>query len=218
MQRCDRNEILPQVPRIPAHPGSGRKEQSRPPFRRPTDGSLFLNLQDRRLRRRYESEIRQESIVRDMGALSRFLSVAALEAGRWVNCTKMADVVGVSVNTLRSCCQMLEDTFLGFRVASYATTRKRVVSAPGSCSSTSVSGTSSRTFMRHRILSGPRPDSSSSNGSSRSCTTDACITVRDSEYPHGEPRRERRSTWSSGPAASPCRWRSSGLNARHARA
>lgn len=32
-----------------------------------------------------ENEIRQESIVRDMGAFSRFLSVAALEAGRWVN-------------------------------------------------------------------------------------------------------------------------------------
>jgi predicted AAA+ superfamily ATPase len=77
-----------------------------------------------------ENEIRQESIVRDMGAFSRFLSVAALEAGRWVNYTKMAAAVGVSVNTLRSYYQVLEDTFLGFRVASFATTRKRIVSAP----------------------------------------------------------------------------------------
>ena len=77
-----------------------------------------------------ENEIRQESIVRDMGAFSRFLSVAALEAGRWVNYTKMAAAVGVSVNTLRNYYQVLEDTFLGFRVASFATTRKRVVSAP----------------------------------------------------------------------------------------
>jgi predicted AAA+ superfamily ATPase len=77
-----------------------------------------------------ENEIRQESIVRDMGAFGRFLSVAALEAGRWVNYTKVAAAVGVSVNTLRSYYQVLEDTFLGFRVASFATTRKRVVSAP----------------------------------------------------------------------------------------
>jgi hypothetical protein len=42
----------------------------------------------------------------------------------------MAAAVGVSVNTLRSCYQVLEDTFLGFRVASFATARKRVVSAP----------------------------------------------------------------------------------------
>ncbi len=59
-----------------------------------------------------ENEIRQESIVRDMGAFIRFLSVAALESGRWVNYTKMAAAVGVSVNTLRSFYQVLEDTIV----------------------------------------------------------------------------------------------------------
>jgi hypothetical protein len=61
---------------------------------------------------------------------------AAREAGRWVNYTKMAAAVGVSVNTLRSSSQVLEDTFLGFRAPS---------PPPGSCSSTSMSGTSLRT-------------------------------------------------------------------------
>jgi predicted AAA+ superfamily ATPase len=77
-----------------------------------------------------ENEIRQENIVRDMGAFARFLSIASLESGRWVNYTKFAAAVGVSVNTLRSYYQVLEDTFLGFRIPPFATTRKRVVAAP----------------------------------------------------------------------------------------
>lgn len=77
-----------------------------------------------------ENEVRQENIVKDMGAFSRFLSIASLESGRWVNYTKMAGAVGVSANTLRSFYQILEDTFLGFRISSFAETRKRVVAAP----------------------------------------------------------------------------------------
>jgi predicted AAA+ superfamily ATPase len=49
-----------------------------------------------------ENEIRQENIVRDMGAFSRFIELAALESGRIVNYTKMASSVGVAVNTLRN--------------------------------------------------------------------------------------------------------------------
>jgi len=77
-----------------------------------------------------ENEIRQENIVRDMGAFSRFLEIAALEAGRIVNYTKMASVVGVSVNTLRNFYQVLEDTFLGMRVPSFIATRRRAAVAP----------------------------------------------------------------------------------------
>lgn len=77
-----------------------------------------------------ENEVRQESLVRDMGAFNRFLEIAALESGRWVNFTKMSSAVGVSVNTMRSFYQILEDTFLGFRVSSFSATRKRVVAAP----------------------------------------------------------------------------------------
>jgi predicted AAA+ superfamily ATPase len=77
-----------------------------------------------------ENEVRQENLARDIGAFNRFLEIAALESGRWVNYTKMASAVGVAVNTLRTFYQILEDTFLGFRVSSFAMTRKRVVAAP----------------------------------------------------------------------------------------
>jgi uncharacterized protein len=77
-----------------------------------------------------ENEIRQENIVRDMGAFARFLRLAALEAGQAVNYAKMADAVGVAVNTLRNFYQVLEDTFVGMRVGAFATGRKKVLTAP----------------------------------------------------------------------------------------
>ena len=77
-----------------------------------------------------ENEIRQENIVRDMGAFARFLRLAALEAGQAVNYARMADVVGVAVNTLRNFYQVLEDTFVGMRIGPFASGRRRVVQAP----------------------------------------------------------------------------------------
>lgn len=77
-----------------------------------------------------ENEIRQENIVRDMGAFSRFIEAAALESGRIVNYTKLASTIGVAVNTLRNFFQVLEDTFLGMRVPSFTETRRRVSKAP----------------------------------------------------------------------------------------
>jgi predicted AAA+ superfamily ATPase len=77
-----------------------------------------------------ENEIRQENIVRDMGAFSRFIELAAIESGRFINYTKMASAVGVAVNTLRNFFQVLEDTFLGTRVPPFTETRRRVALAP----------------------------------------------------------------------------------------
>ena len=77
-----------------------------------------------------ENEIRQENIVRDMGAFARFLRLAALEAGQAVNYAKMADAIGVAVNTLRNFYQVLEDTFIGMRIGPFATGRKKVMTAP----------------------------------------------------------------------------------------
>ncbi|NKB68727.1 MAG: DUF4143 domain-containing protein [Candidatus Latescibacteria bacterium] len=77
-----------------------------------------------------ENEIRQENIVRDMGAFARFLRLAATEAGQLVNYARMANTVGVAVNTLRNFYQVLEDTFVGLRIAPLASGRKRVVKAP----------------------------------------------------------------------------------------
>ena len=77
-----------------------------------------------------ENEIRQENIVQDMGAFQRFLRIAALESGQFVNYTKLASAVGVAVNTLRNFYQILEDTYTGIRVQPFARSRKRVVAAP----------------------------------------------------------------------------------------
>lgn len=77
-----------------------------------------------------ENEIRQESVVQDIGAFLRFLRIAALEAGQFVNYTKLARVVGVTANTLRNFYQVLEDTYVGIRVQSFGRSRKRAAAAP----------------------------------------------------------------------------------------
>ena len=77
-----------------------------------------------------EDEIRQENLVGDMGAFNRFLRLAALESGQLVNYSKMADTVGVSVNTIRNYYQILEDTYIGIRILPYASPRRRVTAAP----------------------------------------------------------------------------------------
>ena len=77
-----------------------------------------------------ENEIRQENIVRDMGAFVRFLRLVATEAGKTVNYARMASVIGVATNTLRNFYQVLEDTFVGVRIGPFASGRKRVVTAP----------------------------------------------------------------------------------------
>jgi predicted AAA+ superfamily ATPase len=77
-----------------------------------------------------ENEIRQDNVVRDMGSFLRFLRLAALESGQCVNYAKLAGVVGVAVNTLRTFYQVLEDTYVGFRMQPFARSRKRVLQAP----------------------------------------------------------------------------------------
>lgn len=77
-----------------------------------------------------ENEIRRENVLQDMGAFLRFLRLAALESGQCVNYTKLAGAVGVAVNTLRNFYQVLEDTYVGFRIQPFSRSRKRVLHAP----------------------------------------------------------------------------------------
>jgi predicted AAA+ superfamily ATPase len=49
-----------------------------------------------------EQEIRQEAVTRNLGAFARFLELAGVEAGQILNYTKIAQDIGVSVNTLKS--------------------------------------------------------------------------------------------------------------------
>ena len=78
-----------------------------------------------------EEEIRRESLVRNMGAFQQFLELAATESGRIINLTNISRESGVPVATLRTYYQVLEDTFVGYRIPAYGTAgRKRVLTTP----------------------------------------------------------------------------------------
>lgn len=77
-----------------------------------------------------ENEIRQEHIVEDMGAFTKFLRIAALESGQCVNFTKLARDAGVAANTLRNFYQVLEDTYVGIRLQPFGRSRKPTLQSP----------------------------------------------------------------------------------------
>ncbi len=77
-----------------------------------------------------ENEIRKENVVNDMGAFLQFLKLAALESGQVVNYSKLANAIGISVNTVKNYYQILEDTYLGLRVSAFGASRKKIMTAP----------------------------------------------------------------------------------------
>ena len=77
-----------------------------------------------------ENEIRKENVVNDMGAFLMFLKLASSESGQIVNYTKLAGIVGVSVNTIKNYYQVLEDTYVGFRIPAFGRSRKKITTAP----------------------------------------------------------------------------------------
>lgn len=78
-----------------------------------------------------EEEIRRESLVRNVGAFQQFLELAATESGRIINLTNISRESGVPVATLRTFYQVLEDTFVGYRIPAFgAAGRKRVLTTP----------------------------------------------------------------------------------------
>lgn len=70
-------------------------------------------------------EIRAEGAVRAIGDFSRFLTVAALTNAEQLNYSNVSSDTGVSINTVRSYFQILEDTLLGFQLPSFRKTRSR---------------------------------------------------------------------------------------------
>ncbi len=78
-----------------------------------------------------EEEIRREALVKDWGAFVRFLQLAAAESGQIVNFAGISQESGVSQPTVKSYYQLLEDMFLGFRVAAFSgSPRKALLSTP----------------------------------------------------------------------------------------
>ena len=78
-----------------------------------------------------EEEIRREALVRNVGAFQQFLELAATESGGIINLTNISRESGVPIATLRTYFQVLEDTFVGYRIPAYgASGRKRVLTTP----------------------------------------------------------------------------------------
>lgn len=78
-----------------------------------------------------EEEIRREALVKDWGAFLRFLQLAALESGQMLNYAALAQETGISLPTVKSHYQLLEDMHAGFSVPAWSgSSRKRVLSTP----------------------------------------------------------------------------------------
>lgn len=78
-----------------------------------------------------EEEIRSEGLVRNMGAFSRFLTIAASESGTAPNFAKLSMEAGVSLPTIKTFYDILDETLVAERVEPYLkNARKRMLTTP----------------------------------------------------------------------------------------
>lgn len=78
-----------------------------------------------------KEEIKEEALVRNLGAFQRFLEVAALTDGEMVNYNNIAQDCGVSAATVSAYFNILEDTLIGYMIPAYRKVMKRrLVQAP----------------------------------------------------------------------------------------
>jgi len=100
-------------------------------------GIVTANVDDRAdLLRTYstvflEEEIRREALVKDYSGFLRFLQLAAQESGQVINFTTISRDVGISIPTVKSHYQLLEDMFVGFTVSAFSgSARRKLLSSP----------------------------------------------------------------------------------------
>ena len=72
-----------------------------------------------------KEEVAAEAIVRNIGAFSRFLEVAALAHGEMINFSNLASDAQVPVSTVREYYAILKDTFIAHEVPAFSATSKR---------------------------------------------------------------------------------------------
>jgi predicted AAA+ superfamily ATPase len=78
-----------------------------------------------------EKEIQQEQWIRNLEPFRRFLIVAAQMNGKIINRSAIARDIGVDDMTIESYFEILDDTYIGFRLpAFHRSTRKQVRKAP----------------------------------------------------------------------------------------
>lgn len=76
-----------------------------------------------------QEEIRREGLVKEWGLFVNFLRMAARESGGMLNYANISREVGLSIPTVKSHYQLLEDMFIGFRVPAFSgSARKSVLS------------------------------------------------------------------------------------------
>lgn len=79
-----------------------------------------------------EEEIRAEAAVRNVGSFTRFLEIAAGEAGKQLSFTRLSQDVGVSDTTIANYYQILEDCLITLRVDPIINshTKRRLIKSP----------------------------------------------------------------------------------------
>lgn len=79
-----------------------------------------------------EDEIRAEALVRQLGHFSRFLQLAAGEAGKQINFTRLAQDIGISDTTIANYYQILEDCLITLRIdpITKSSTQRRLIKSP----------------------------------------------------------------------------------------
>ena len=78
-----------------------------------------------------QEEIRREGLVKDWGLFINFLRLAARESGGMVNYASISRDVGISIPTVKSYYQLLEDMFIGFSIPAFSGSfRKTALSTP----------------------------------------------------------------------------------------
>lgn len=79
-----------------------------------------------------DEEIRAEALVRQIGAFTRFLELAAIEAGQQVNMSKLSKEIGIGRHTIHEYYQILEDCLIADRIDALtsSSSRRRLTKAP----------------------------------------------------------------------------------------
>ena len=76
-----------------------------------------------------EEEVRREVMLRDLSNFARFVRFSAIESGNILNYSSISQETGVSVMTIKSYYQILEDMFIGFSVPAFTgSPRKNLLS------------------------------------------------------------------------------------------
>lgn len=81
-----------------------------------------------------EEEVRREALVKDWGLFVNFLRLAAGESGQMINYSAISNETGISIPTVKSYYQLLEDMFIGFTIPAFSgSPRKHLLSTPRFC-------------------------------------------------------------------------------------